>query len=210
MHIELTETLCCPDCGPGHGLVAFVERMEARRIVEGRLDCPVCERRHAIRGGAVRLGAERDDATDDTVLAEPDEGRALLAHALLGPPDGPETLLLLDGALGLAPGLAGARPDAAVLSFATTLPPAADRVFPIVAASADHDPPIRPFALAGVVGAGEAGARLIPRVASLIREGGRVIVLDPPDPEAASVHPELRVLAADPRAWVAARVRDSG
>ncbi|MFW6090108.1 MAG: hypothetical protein ACODAB_10165, partial [Gemmatimonadota bacterium] len=117
MHLELTQVLICPHCGPPNGLIAFVERMEERRIVEGRLDCPACERRHAVRDGIVRLGDAADDGVDGAGDAgDAGDDRAPTAAALLGAPEGPEILLAAGGAEFLAPAIAGLRPEAAIVS----------------------------------------------------------------------------------------------
>lgn len=53
MHIALTDILTCPACG--FGLILLSERMEARRVLEGALGCPNCERRYPVRGGFADL-----------------------------------------------------------------------------------------------------------------------------------------------------------
>ena len=55
MLLELAEVLDCPDCRAAAGLVAFVERAEARRVVEGWLGCPLCEVEVPVRGGTMRF-----------------------------------------------------------------------------------------------------------------------------------------------------------
>lgn len=55
MFLELAEVLDCPDCRASAGLVAFVDRAELRRVVEGRLGCPLCEIEVPIRRGTMRF-----------------------------------------------------------------------------------------------------------------------------------------------------------
>ncbi|WP_420441611.1 hypothetical protein [Candidatus Palauibacter sp.] len=55
MFLELAEVLDCPDCRASAGLVAFVDRAESRRVVEGRLGCPLCEIEVPIRRGTMRF-----------------------------------------------------------------------------------------------------------------------------------------------------------
>ncbi|MXW55990.1 MAG: hypothetical protein F4Z33_07420 [Gemmatimonadales bacterium] len=71
MFLELAEVLDCPDCGASAGLVAFVDRAESRRVVEGRLGCPLCEIEVPIRGGAMRF-----DLSDAARRAAPGAGMA--------------------------------------------------------------------------------------------------------------------------------------
>ncbi|MYA34586.1 MAG: hypothetical protein F4164_01265 [Gemmatimonadales bacterium] len=65
MFLELAEVLDCPDCGASAGLVTFVDRAASRRVVEGRLGCPLCEIEVPIRRGTMRFdlsNAERRTA----------------------------------------------------------------------------------------------------------------------------------------------------
>lgn len=227
MHLELTEIFVCPDCGPGHGLIAFVDRMEERRIVEGRLDCPMCERRHEIRGGVVLLvpepaagpPAEAPDspsptgATDD---GEPPDDAATMAAALLGPPGGPEVLLLASGTSALGPAIADLRPDAALVTFGDLRSGASAggashaRVNRVVvpADSGAAGLPIRAGVLDGAVLPGTSGASFLADAVRALSPGSRLVVLSP-SPEATATLSELEEveqLATDPRAWVGARL----
>lgn len=212
MHIELTQLLTCPRCGPSHGLVAFVDHMEERRILQGRLDCPQCEARHAVRDGVVVLSGHPADvsvaggAEAETPSAADVPDPAGVAAALLGPPEGPEVLLLLGRAGALATSIAAARPDAVLVAWAPPEPEAAGRVFPVVPPAGGTGPlPFRSSAFDGAVLTG-AESRELAEAARIVKTGCRVVVLAPAgrvgDPEGAS----LRELAADPRAWVGTRV----
>ena len=55
MFLELAEVLDCPGCRASAGLVAFVGRAEARRVLEGSLGCPLCETEVPILGGTIRF-----------------------------------------------------------------------------------------------------------------------------------------------------------
>lgn len=55
MHITLTDHLACPACGPESGLVLLADRLEERRVLEGRLGCPACRRNYPIRRGYAEL-----------------------------------------------------------------------------------------------------------------------------------------------------------
>ena len=227
MHLELTEILVCPDCGPGHGLIAFVDRMEERRIVQGRLDCPMCERRHEIAGGTVylaRMPEEEPPGDPPTREApaggsEPPPQAAAMAMALLGPPEKGEVLLVMGAAPGLASGIAEERLDAAVVSYEP--PPGASgdvrvhpRVYPVVSPTATDTGaahgsglPFRAGVLDGAVCFGiEAPARL-EQVAEALSAGGRLVVLSPSPAARASLArlQGIEELAADARAWVGSR-----
>jgi uncharacterized protein YbaR (Trm112 family) len=203
VHIELTELLCCPRCGPPHGLIAFVDRMADRRLLDGRLDCPICEIRHPVRKGIVYLEADGDATTDPSGATRPGPDSAAIAAALLGPPENAEILLLAGGATRLGPELADLRPDAAVVAWGP--PPASrhERVFSVVPGPGLR-PRLRPGRLDGAVLTGD-GEEWLPDVGQALATGARLVVLDP-DP-ALRAPPEARLteLASDARAWVGVR-----
>lgn len=128
MFLELTELLVCPACRPAQGLVALVERMEGRRVVEGFLGCAGCEARYPIRSGEVHFGGgavpegaagqaeavrsgREPPAVEDSGADRPGgagrgraspEERALLLAALLGLQEGGGGVVLLGRGLARA------------------------------------------------------------------------------------------------------------
>lgn len=205
MHLELTQILVCPHCGPPNGLIAFVDRMEERRIVEGRLDCPVCERRHAVRDGIVRLGDAADTGRAGGAGEETTDGDAApTTAALLGFPEGPEILLLAGGAESIAPALADLRPEAAVVTFGSASIECHPRVYPVVP-SGDHPHlPFRPGSFGGAVLTG-GRADLVAEIVPALAAGARLVVLAPRGARPDDATSALRRLAADARAWVGVR-----
>lgn len=199
MHLELTQILICPHCGPPNGLVAFVDRMEERRIVEGRLDCPVCERRHAVREGRVLLG----DAPEESG-AGADDDEAPMAAALLGTPEGPEILLLCGGAQSIAPAIADLRPEASVVTLGPGSTARHPRVYPVIPSRGGEHVPFRPGTFGGAVLTGDR-PDLVATVAPILAAGARLVVLAPRGARPDRVTPALRELAADARAWVGVR-----
>jgi len=211
VHLELTQILVCPHCGPPNGLVAFVDRMVERRIVEGRLDCPVCERRHAVRDGTVLLGDMAEAGAEGTgrdvaasTASAADGDAASMAAALLGPPEGREILLLCGGAESVAPAIADLRPEAAVVSFGLRSTARHPRVYPVVPSGAGDHLPFRSGTFSGAVLAGDR-PDLASEITPALGAGARLVVLAPhgvrPDRDA----PALRELASDSRAWVGVR-----
>lgn len=223
MHLELTQVLTCPFCGPEHGLIAFVDRMEERRILAGHLDCPTCERRHAVRDATVYLspgdggrrrrggvprgteaGARARAAPPEDVLGGLPES-APTAAALLGSAHGPETLLLAGGAGPLGPAIADLRPEAAVLTYGPSPAAVHPRVYPVVPTAPDTDLPFRFGSFDGAVLAADH-PELVAGIAHLLRRGARLVVLGPRgDLGAFDAGTPLRELAADERAWVGIR-----
>jgi len=203
VHIELTELLCCPLCGPPHGLIAFVDRIEDRQILEGRLDCPICETRHPVRDGIVYLGEDGDETADPSGAMPPDPGAAAIAAALLGPPKEAEILLLAGRATGLGPALADLRPDAAIVAWGP--PPASrhGRVYPVVCRTVTR-PRVRPGRLDGAVLTRD-GEKWLTDLGRVLAPGARLVLLDPDPAPAVPAEARLTELASDARAWVGVR-----
>lgn len=176
----------------------------------GRLDCPMCEARHPIRDGIVRLdeatagaGPEREPAPkrrnrDSSMPVE----AASIAAALLGAPGDPEILLFAGAASGLGPEVAELRPEAVLVAWG---PPSEDRhprVHPVVPPGPGAMPRLRPGRLDGAVISARDGS-LAAAIAQALKAGGRLVALGPgftPPPDA-----DFEELASDPRAWVGAR-----
>jgi len=55
MHILLTDILTCPRCGPEFGLILLADRIEDRRVIDGRLGCANCREQYPVRAGTVDL-----------------------------------------------------------------------------------------------------------------------------------------------------------
>ncbi|MCY3698470.1 MAG: hypothetical protein OXH46_02365 [Gemmatimonadetes bacterium] len=129
MFLELAEVLDCPDCEASAGLVAFVDRAASRRVVEGRLGCPLCEIEVPIHRGTMRF--DLSDAARRTApgaAAAPPAATALEATAAPAGSAGeaaPDAALRLAALLGvsdragmavlLGPGLAACAPAIARL-----------------------------------------------------------------------------------------------
>lgn len=174
MRLDLTELLACPECGPDRGLVAFVDRLEDGVIVDGRIDCPECERRHAVRNGVLYLAtAESPYEADDLDPA----AAAELAGALLGVPSGPEVLLAGPRLGSMASVLAAGRPGASILVLARGSVSAGARVHPI----AIDDARALPFRYGRIQGAVVRGGTEVdpPALARVLVPGARVVILEP-------------------------------
>lgn len=102
MHILLTDVLTCPRCGPEMGLVVLADRMEGRRVMDGRLGCANCREEYPVIGGVADLratAASRADAADPTreraKAGGEGEEDSFRTAALLGIGEGTGTALLL-------------------------------------------------------------------------------------------------------------------
>ena len=90
MFLLLTDVLSCPRCGPQSGLILLAERVEARRVLVGKLGCPTCRSQYDVRDGVADLKVEETSNPPRDVVIEVDK-----LAALLGVTEGPAMLLLL-------------------------------------------------------------------------------------------------------------------
>jgi len=85
MHILLTDILSCPVCGPPYGLIVLSDTLQERRVIEGALGCPNCEKRFPIRNGVAHIEGEGGRlALAEAASVAPDPGFAVRLAALLG------------------------------------------------------------------------------------------------------------------------------
>jgi uncharacterized protein YbaR (Trm112 family) len=107
MHILLTDILTCPVCGPASGLILRSDEMRDRRIIEGALGCPNCERKYPVRGSVAFLDPDERIAGDTVAAADDvDPEAAIRMAALLGLNDARGFVLVAGPAAALAPGIA--------------------------------------------------------------------------------------------------------
>lgn len=232
MFIELTEVLACPDCDAGAGMVAFIDSLAGRHIIEGYLGCPFCGARRPVRAGVVELAADQADETASAIrcgaVAEggpaAEREMAVQAAALLGLHDRPGGYALLDENFAAAAGqvaelgggtqiVALVGPTAAEGGTATAPEPQAateqtdsppTAVSYVLGAPADSLP-VLPGKLRGIALQRGSLKRLESARQALGFEGRLVILA--PDPEVAAAVEEggFTLLAADERALVAVR-----
>ena len=222
MLLELAEVLDCPDCEASAGLVTFVDRAESRRVVEGRLGCPLCEIEVPIRRGTMRFdlsGAARratPRAGTAQPAGEPAPEAALRLAALLGV-GGRAGMVVLLGPRLAAHAAAIARlgdrlevivwlPDPADPS-----PPAAVAVEDLVAGvdpllgAAPHRWPIRSGALHGIALAAPMALQLS-EITRCARPGARLVVETPTPADLDSLAAsEFAEVASDATVWVGER-----
>lgn len=93
----LTDILSCPRCGPDFGLILLGDRIEERRVLEGRLGCANCREQYEIRAGFADLTAQAGGSgapgSAGPGVSDPDE--VMRVAAMLGVAEGPGFVLLV-------------------------------------------------------------------------------------------------------------------
>jgi uncharacterized protein YbaR (Trm112 family) len=119
VHIVLTDVLACPRCGPEFGLIVLSDRLEERRVMEGRLGCPNCRESFPIAGGRPEFSTSADEEPFPRADGECSEEEAFRICALLGVAEGPALLLLAGPAAACAPLVAATVPHVEVVAVAS-------------------------------------------------------------------------------------------
>jgi uncharacterized protein YbaR (Trm112 family) len=205
MHVDVIESLRCPQPHADGWLVATVDTVVDRRIMRGTLACPVCTRTWDIRDGALRMdGAGPPTDATGTSGETPRTTAPLDVADLRG--DAVRTAALLDlrdaRGLVLLTGAAACAADAlvactGVLVLAVNPPEGVARAHTRLYV---HD--VLPLGVETLRGArldpAHASSTWLGRVLRAVERGGRVIA-----PVAAEVPPALVELARDEHDWVA-------
>jgi len=215
MHILLTDVLCCPRCGPEHGLIVLADRLEERRIREGRLGCANCRGSYPVRGGAadLRTQGQASPGSPATAAHDPDAGEAgsgsdpdaALRLAALLDLAGGATMALLAGAHAAHAGaLAALLPD--VETIALDPPSPYPQGVSVLLCDGDRLP-LRSLSLRAVA-LGEGAAAGPAEGLRVLAVGGRLVV-EGPDPETLALleGSGARILLHEQRIAVASRER---
>lgn len=192
MHVELSDLLTCPRCGPTYGLILLPTEVRDRRVETGVLGCANCRERYPVESGvpdlrtapgrvASAVGAERASAAVPAETPEPDRDMAVRLAALLDLSDGGGTVLVAGPSAAHASLLAELVPDVSVLVVGGDEAAGGESATRL---RVDAALPIRANGLRGVALTG-SWSSLIEEGARLLRPAGR-LVLDPAPSDAAS------------------------
>lgn len=196
MLLALTDHLRCTAAHEESWLVARADAVEAGRMVEGVIGCPVCHVERLVHGGVVYWQGEASPASGDPA-ADADSERVMRMGALLGFTEGAGPFVL-QGSAGLAAsGLNGLADAPLVL-----LDPPDDRAAPF--ATVVRGASAIPFGTGAVRGIAIAAAPVDDAfMTSCVRalvQRGRLVA-----PAALPVPAGIRELARDTIEWVGER-----
>ena len=196
MLLALTDQLRCTEAHADSWLVARADVVEAGRMVEGVLGCPVCQAERAVHRGVVYWsGTEAERASNGAGDPHPD--RVIRIGALLAFGDSPMPFVLCGAEAAVASSLSALSDVPLVL-----LDPADDRA--VLFASIVRGVPAIPFGGGSVRGialdAGHCAPGFIASCVHALAPGGRLVA-----PAATPVPDGVRELARDAEHWVAER-----
>lgn len=203
MHILVTDILTCPRCGPRFGLILLADRIEERRVLEGRLGCANCRETYPVRDGVGDFGIGTAPAPAADASAVPSPEAATRLAALMGLTQS-STYALLAGPVAVhAPALADLLEGLEVLAVAPLPGPERPGVSRLLAST---KLPLASSRMGGVALAGTAADKLLEEGARVLSPIGR-LVLQPPSDDAddrlAAIG--MRIVAQDENTLVAAR-----
>lgn len=203
MHIVLTDILTCPVCGPDFGLIVLAQQIEDRRVLEGRLGCPNCERHYPIERGLAHLEPDTKLTVGEGEAA--DAERAVRIAAFAGLQEGRGLSLLIGAPAGQAAELAKLLPGTEFIAFADNIDRWAEQAGVNRMVAGKHLP-VGNARLRAVVLSGAEGIGLLGEAARVLSVGGRLVWLDAPaDTDAALAAAGLRAMARDPANLIAVR-----
>jgi uncharacterized protein YbaR (Trm112 family) len=175
MHILLTDIVTCPRCGPELGLILLADRVEERRVLQGRLGCSNCREMYPVEGGVLDLRLV--EGVPDSAGA-PDPDAAVRTAALLGLAGAGGTVLVAGPGAELAPAIASLVPGLEVVAFTST-PPAGAEAPGVSRVAGGPALPLRGGMLRGVALTGAAAAAIPLDEALRVLAPGTRLLLDP-------------------------------
>ncbi|MGH7469801.1 MAG: hypothetical protein ACRENP_17770 [Longimicrobiales bacterium] len=202
MHLVLTDWLTCPHCGPHEGLIVLAERIVNRRILEGALGCPACQRQFSVRNGEADLRTDTDSSFHTMTAAATAEDARRLA-ALLGLTEGHGYAVLMGAATDRAAELAELVPGLELIAINAR---AAQPTPGVSLLRADTVLPLRSSSVRGVVVSEGAPTDLHEEVLRVLAPGARLVISTAlPAAQALADSNEARTLARDAQHIVLAR-----
>lgn len=184
MHIVLTDIVTCPRCGPAFGLIILADRIEDRRVMEGRLGCANCREEYPVSGGVadLRLQEALDPGETQPARAEAEDAeRPFRIAALLGVTDRGPPVLVHGASAALVSGVQSVVPDAGVVGLSPA-PEEGSRGVGMGWLLSGGPLPFRDHSLGGVALLGGGAELPVEDALRCLGRGARIVV-DPALPE---------------------------
>jgi hypothetical protein len=199
--IELVDSLRCLEPHDESWLVATIDRLDGRHIVEGSLGCPICRTVYPIRGGVLEMTVGRvvpHEPHDDVYgrMTTPSDDDVARCAALLGMEE-PGGLYALGGAAGKVATALEQVAQGNLLLVSPTDDVVLAAGMSVVRAGGAL--PLAPGSLRGaLLDASTATPAMLGQAQRALAAGGRLVA-----PAHASLPAGVRELARDAREWVA-------
>ncbi|MBV9110636.1 MAG: hypothetical protein JO306_14595 [Gemmatimonadetes bacterium] len=179
MYLLLTDVLACPRCGPEFGLILLADRIDDRRVIEGRMGCANCREQYPVHGGVLDVraaaGAEAPASpSPDAVPADPEAATRLAA--LLGLADARGTVLVAGPGAALAGGVSDLVEELEVAAMAPAWEGGEEQAGVSRIAWAGGRLPFRDRTLRGVAFTGGAEDGLLAEGLRVLQPGARIVV----------------------------------
>ena len=201
MHLVLTDVLTCPKCGPTAGLIVLADRIERRRILEGKLGCAACQTNYPVRDGVADLRVKNRDLTRTEPLAY--AGDPMRLAALMGITEGRGFSLILGPATQVSERITAMVPNLQLVAVEPgPRTPEAEGVSPVLV---DSGLPLTGGSMRAVVLTGDVTAEVLRECARVAAGGARVVIESDVVSREAVEASGLRVLAAEGNTIVATR-----
>lgn len=199
VHLNLTDQLTCPQCGPDFGLILLADRVEARRVYEGRLGCANCRTHYVVNNGVAELVRGESEGQSGEVAQDPERWAALLGVT------GPGMILLLGAFEGIAEGMADLLDDVELIVADSEITAGTERVG-VSRLRIGNVVPLRNRGMRGVAVANGGAGVLVREAARVCALAARVVVTHITD-DVRTMLPELglRVIAEQRDTLVAVR-----
>ena len=179
MYLLLTDILACPRCGPEFGVVLLADRVEERRVLEGRLGCPNCREQYPIRHGVLDVRTAGDAGVDESPSPENvvavDADAAVRLAALLGLADARGTVLIAGPGAALADAVTALLEEVEVVACTAGVP-AGDERAGVSRIAGGRRLPFRGRTLRGVALTGGADEALLAEGVRVLQPGARIVV----------------------------------
>jgi uncharacterized protein YbaR (Trm112 family) len=176
MYLLLTDILTCPRCGPELGVVLLADRIDERRVIEGRLGCANCREQYPIHGGVLDVRLPGAAATGDAPAAADASETAVRLAALLGLAGAQGTVLVAGAGTAVAARIRALVPEVEVVALSAHVVEEDEQAGVSRIAGPSAPLPFRAGTLRGVALTAGADRAALEEAVRVVHPNGRVVV----------------------------------